>query len=125
MNLEQQVCSLELAKRLKELGVDNPSWFFWQLFRNDVFTVTDDPYSNTEVYHAYTVAELGEMLMDFCINNTSDIALDFNHNSNGYYTLIIPTILNKILNIYMVNHKEADVRAHAVIWLIENGHIKV
>jgi hypothetical protein len=29
MELEKQVCSLELAKRLKELGVEQQSYFVW------------------------------------------------------------------------------------------------
>jgi len=32
MKLEDQVCSLELAKRLKELGVEQESLFYWGLF---------------------------------------------------------------------------------------------
>ncbi len=31
MKLEQQVCSLDLAKRLKELGVRQESLFYWRL----------------------------------------------------------------------------------------------
>jgi len=29
MNLDQQVCSLEIAKRLKELGLKQDSYFYW------------------------------------------------------------------------------------------------
>ena len=29
MKIENQVCSLELAKKLKELGVEQDSYFFW------------------------------------------------------------------------------------------------
>ena len=144
MMISQQVCSIELAKRLKELGVKQDSLFIWGAYENPLKgivsekTCPDDEYCiyycEDKVYKkcptdysvaAYTVAELGNMLMDFCINNTSDVQLYFNHNCNGYYTLIIPTILNKILNIYIINHKESDVRAYAVIWIIENGYMQV
>ena len=32
MKLEDQVCSLELAKKLKELGVKQDSLFYWNLY---------------------------------------------------------------------------------------------
>jgi hypothetical protein len=31
MNLNQQVCSLELARKLKELGVKQESYFWWAI----------------------------------------------------------------------------------------------
>jgi hypothetical protein len=42
MNLEQQVCSLELAKRLKELGVKQDSFFFWKRDGSDSYLVASN-----------------------------------------------------------------------------------
>ncbi len=60
MNLESQVCSLELAKRLKELGVKQESYFKWEtnnsghteLFHSKATSCCHDYYS------AFTFAEL-------------------------------------------------------------------
>lgn len=67
MKLEDQVCSLELAKRLKELGVNRRSLHCWLRRWHDkpyvldggpVFETADpEPY-----FAAYTVSELGELL---------------------------------------------------------------
>jgi len=83
MKLEQQVCSLELAKRLKELGMKQESLFFyaqtfplknkewgWRLrcHVNDGFRGYATPDQTTELGSdsgtacAFTVAELGERL---------------------------------------------------------------
>lgn len=71
MRLEDQVCSLEYAKRLKELGVRQESVFYWCGKENDVHLLgcglenyergnawsVDDYYSEFR-YSAFTVAEL-------------------------------------------------------------------
>jgi len=82
MKLEEQVCSLGLAQKLKELGVKQESLFCWYTMRNDVdhqdqgepfvdFKYCSDSHfdpDGTSYYHhfeiasAFTVAELGEML---------------------------------------------------------------
>lgn len=71
MELTKQVVSLELAKKLKSLGVKQESLFVW-LFRN--YKLSNPPQENWDVelrqryykvgeqYSAFTVAELGEML---------------------------------------------------------------
>jgi hypothetical protein len=73
MELSKQVCSLELAKRLKELGVKQESIIHWQFFAgwgehedhwelrhySDFKQSTADP---ERELCAFTVAELGEML---------------------------------------------------------------
>ena len=73
MKLESQVCSLELAQKLKELGVEQDSLFCWgevnfsrswadyewELHHKDLFPKN---WHNKNLVSAYTVAELGEML---------------------------------------------------------------
>ena len=68
MKLEEQVTSLELSKKLKELGIKQNSLFWWSrehqkdlhkiTFSYSVFETADpEPHIS-----AFTVAELGEML---------------------------------------------------------------
>jgi hypothetical protein len=90
MKLENQVCSLDLAKRLKELGVKQESYFWWTIPEGKYVEVfmrlnpayEDDNIAPTKVQltenpdfygnygepvnkvPAFTVAELGEMLPD-------------------------------------------------------------
>ena len=74
MKLEDQVVSLELAKKLKELGFKQESYFSWWSYVNDgdefeqIKLLTDEQYENSdsvkyalgnESFSAYTVAELG------------------------------------------------------------------
>lgn len=64
--IEKQVCSLELAKRLKELGVPKESYFKWHSVKGDrekdCYVTHDDAGYGYELCAAFTVAELGEML---------------------------------------------------------------
>lgn len=70
MKLEQQVTSLELSKRLKELGVKQESLFTWLTYivgnREPELlygTLKKSRYlSNVQGYAAYTCSELGEIL---------------------------------------------------------------
>lgn len=71
MKLEDQVCSLELAKRLKELGVKQESAFFWTLDKRTkkiwLWQAAEElqrmePERWEIIASAFTVAELGEML---------------------------------------------------------------
>jgi hypothetical protein len=76
MELEKQLCSLEFAKRLKELGVKQESAFWWiegdLIYRGEWGDPSDDASKRMEqkeldeymstLFSAFTVAELGEML---------------------------------------------------------------
>lgn len=69
MELEQQVTSLELSKRLKELGVKQESYFQWRCAENDVGTLTwwievgQGDYQYPNAISAYTTSELGEKML--------------------------------------------------------------
>lgn len=72
MKKEDQVCALKQAKRLKELGVQNGSYFSWQhypamIYRNESIGVINSLAKESvtdpgESWPAFTVAELGVML---------------------------------------------------------------
>lgn len=74
MTLEQQVTSLELSKRLKELGVKQESYFVWANYIGQppnfesswtLYPSDSEDWGNQEAREhiaAFTVAELGEML---------------------------------------------------------------
>src|SRR5215813_5724748 len=75
MKLEDQVCSLELSKSLKELGVKQESYFYW----NEIDDNNEEgaPFTRCELlnyglnssyawsFSAFTVSELGEILPIF------------------------------------------------------------
>lgn len=70
MKLEQQVCSLHLSKKLRELGVKQESLFCWaedQLGDEKteiqyVHNILMDEVYAWKFFSAFTVAELGEIL---------------------------------------------------------------
>lgn len=80
MKLEEQVISLEIAKKLKELGVFESSIYCWKI--NDVDGLTREPTIITssgaieyeirgiaKIWSAYTASELAEMLPDYINEN--------------------------------------------------------
>lgn len=64
MKLSDQVCSLDLAKRLKELGVKQDSLFYWFECPVKNEWIIGNPNRDWENYSAFTVAELGKLLPD-------------------------------------------------------------
>jgi hypothetical protein len=113
ISLEQQVVSLELAKRLKELRVKQESFVFWnesadgwglRLF-GELRGVTE------EVYSAFTVAELGLLLIPHVGQN-----LPFYDSWEKRWMFT--------WNVHFISEAEADTeadaRAKALIYLLEN-----
>ena len=74
MTIEEQVTSLELSKKLKELGVKQESLFYWKTYEPDQFDTVPHPkiinfkeepgFSENSLYSAFTVAELGMLFAD-------------------------------------------------------------
>jgi len=121
MNLEQQCCSLELAKRLKELGVKQESIFYWGTWGGgfvlgDVEDKGEWPDIPDTYFSAFTVSELGEMLPAgsfgvSCIRYSEPDARtvwDAKYYEDGE------------VKQGESSEKEADARAMLLIYLIEN-----
>lgn len=96
MKSEDQVISLELAKKMKELGFEQESYFYWQgyLYSGKYVELVDggpevieDDY---DYISAYTVAELGEMLPEGIVIKRQYFRLmcDVDNNKRHYINYI-------------------------------------
>lgn len=130
MKIEHQVCTLEQAKRLSQLGImQGLSIFFWSDYDGKVqlmlnFTPEDGykPDAENTCFSAFTVAELGVMLpqtINFYKTQKASIKLSrfnaftiyYNRHSSGS-------------NVFMTESKhEAQARAAMLITLLENNII--
>ncbi len=113
MKLEDQVCSLELAKKLKELGVKQNSLFRWvkSELNGKPIIVRNRHYRKTLAF-AYSVAELGEIL------------IEHGHNFFPYFC-DQAEMKCYVFNFgpypnYVSGQTDADFRAKMLIYLIEN-----
>ena len=118
MKLEQQVVNLELAKRLKELGVKQESLHEWKRNHHTHAYMVDQqgPWESADteaLIAAFTVAELGEMLPEsFAVPRKS-----WERDADAFLWGIYiekpkPTIISAAT--------EADARAKMLIYLLEN-----
>ena len=116
MELEKQVVSLELAKRLKELGVKQESAFYWAHWYDGLTQLqTRDqkerpalltPHGGREFISAFTVAELGMMI-------PGDYILPYREGSHSAW--VAPNRERALT--------EADARAKFLIYLISEKGI--
>lgn len=117
MPLEKQVCSLELAKKLKELGYPQESLYIWVDNEGEPKVYFDDgyrpAYTNLFYCSAPTVAELGEMLSTKENNNRIRDAFAINQWVCDYET-------HRTLG-----NTEADARASMLVYLLENKLITI
>lgn len=122
MKTNVQVSSIDLAKRLKDLGVKQDSIFDWVLnnYEPDYYLWLMSPYNREhlkfkEQYSAFSVSELGEMLPDCSFSWRVDNA----GNIEWLCSCDEPIASNAIRA-----NTEADARAKMLIYLIEEGLIK-
>jgi hypothetical protein len=112
MTLEDQVCSLDLAKRLKELGVKQDSLFYWYPYAigwrcRFVDELTSNIQKDVErLVSAFTVAELGKMLG----KESNQVMF-----AEGKWASVAPQIFE-----ITESDSEADARAKVLIYLLEN-----
>lgn len=142
MNLEQQVCSLDLAKRLKELGVKQESLFYYQnnpyndgqdcidimisewRGKNNENTIINTECENDEYlkYSAFTSAELAEMLFNKAYDQLEkigylEITLEMIDRFDGRYYRLTNNKTDHIID----NEIQANCYAKLLIIFIENG----
>jgi len=137
MELKDQVCSLELSKKLKELGFKQESLFYW--IWNDVdlgdTIVHKEKIENSDDFKeglfvsAYTVAELGEMFPSKIYTRkylgknhpTTEGNKDYieNMKKNNWYAIKYDDNMDNLQG----HKKEADARAKMLIYLKENNLI--
>ena len=121
MQLEKQVTSLELSKRIKELGVKQESLFWWHRSWDNINKKENEPYilfNNYEIlesdFSAFTVAELGELLNE--IANRIDCGDTWYHLAGQKkWTVGWGGDMHEELS-----DTEADARAKLLIYLLEN-----
>ena len=129
MELKKQVCSLELAKKLKELGVKEESLFAYYgnagnwhdtIVDMGMYKDVDDDFREYKLLPAYTVAELIEILGE-----------DFRwlkkrgHNENTVWLAQarIHPITSKDIKVTAKTPQEA--LAKLLIYLLENNLLKL
>ncbi len=133
--LEKQVCSLELAKRLKELGVKQESLFYYAIYKRKLNPVYRnqlilDGVSLEGLLSAFTVAELGGMLppdTDSGKTKQGDfICYTCDDEDGGTWHYENAEKIGKEFDSHgEANANEANARAKMLIHLLENKLIKV
>lgn len=121
MKLEYQVCSLELSKKLKELGVKQESLFCWTN-NIDLEFLPSDSRNNKVCIAAFTTSELGEMLPAMINGSFLDTT---KYIDISKYSTFLRTRYSNAGIISQPDTNESNTRAKLLIFLIENGHVKV
>lgn len=147
MNLSDQVCSLELAKKLKDLGVKQDSLFVYEYFNDTCYAPKFIPFAiakplpnGCKQYSAFTVSELLELLpamIDAKIDEpfnyfwltinkrqVKNIQYIINYHCDTIAMDRFPLLPNYFLKNNIYDEKLADCCAKMLIHLIENGFIE-
>jgi len=140
MELSKQVTSLELSRRLKELGFEQESLFYHsanvggmlskeQFLAHDPFNqekLQDDGFREAvdKTYSAYTVAELGEMLPErIKINHEEKSFSIFREKINETWDVAYSTNTDDDCGLWQQANTEANARAKMLIYLKENKYV--
>ena len=141
MKLENQVISLELAKKLNRLGVEKDSYWMWVKYKmwKEPRVWSSDLASGLKMdclsgkrersYAAFTVAELGEMLPKNIYLEKKFYVIDYGiriSNVKRQWRVLLKGIEeHNIYNHFEEAKTEANARAKCLIFLIKEGIIKV
>ncbi len=136
MRLEEQVCSMEQAKKLVDLGLQLSTCYYW-LEQGNVGMETQTLLSESDItsiadahfYPAPTVAELGILLPTEITDEDEDYYLQgsIGDRRGEFFYIWFQSALDNIeweLFPAIEKDTEAEARAEALIWLLENGMVK-
>lgn len=112
MKLEQQVTSLELSKKLRELGVKQESIFSWVELDGEYRLIDSEPDGWNNGVSTFTVAELGEILGE-------DLPKIFQNVDRKWI------LFNPYEGTNTTHNTEADARAKMLAYLLENKLISL
>lgn len=123
--LENHVTSLELSKRLKELGVKQESLFYWVDKNGWALQDRKPSYCNIETCEcveisylsAFLASELGELIpYEYIVSKVRGEGW-FCYKYDGRYNFS----MTNIFGITIKDKNEADARAEMLIHLLENN----
>ena len=132
MNIEDQVVSVEVAKKLKEIGVEQESLFYWRVWNDETVDCAigyeDYDFSGAgrkivERISAFTVAELMEQLPAVIETKAGRYRLTIEKYEHLWYVSYIGTAGDALETI--LNKKLADALGEMLIWLVERGYVEV
>jgi hypothetical protein len=124
-NLNNLVCSLELSKKLKELGVKQGSYFWWNFNEENGWVVEDKIWEFGDngrdcikSYSAYTSGELGEL---FPKEEWFTIERKVGMLSNKLKWFVTNKLTDKVFTAETL----ANAMAKMLVYLLENELIKL
>lgn len=124
MSLKSQVTSLDLSKKLKELGVKQKSLFYWYIAENWNKVYFPHEYNHIlnydlkhDKYSAFTASELLELLPDKVILNNEPFFL---YIQKTHFNYVISYNDLTVLPIYEEDIDISNACAKILIYLIEN-----
>ena len=139
MKLEEQLTSLELSKKLKDLGVNQESLYYWERCGGEIVVSCAEWHDSwtgewgnghelleTLIASAFTVAELGDMLPS-CIKTKGGILFEHwsrDKQDSQWFCDYLPLGFSQDDEIesesMQVADTEANARAKMLIYLIKN-----
>ena len=134
MKIEYHVTSLELSKKLKDIGLTSESCLFWWGRPNNfnvygiayvLDVISKDENYFAELYPAFTVAELMEMLPSILYSDTAsgcDFSLSIYKPNDYWHIGYFHGHQTKFMSSYP---KLVDLLAITIISLIENGTMEL
>jgi len=138
MKNEEMVCSIEQAKALEKLGVKINTYFVWvesdpidEANTTEVLVIPRlkklDACSKGYNYVSFApnVAELGVLLPIICGTNRLTFELNIKKTNNGWLAWYDTCGYRSTIFEMSEKENEAQSRAEALIWIIENKHTKV